>query len=159
MAEPTSPSTGIMTGPAPAPKPAAAKPAAKPAAKGPTRRIFIISSLFGSWFATAWTTFVAEIRSAIQKEGDGLKAKKGAGLRFLTETITSPSLAAQMKSILKDFPEAKWHQYEPANRDNARAGAMMAFGQPVNTIYDFSKADRILSLGSDFLACLPGSLR
>src|SRR5213078_3546102 len=48
---------------------------------------------------------------------------------------------------------------EPANRDNARAGAMMAFGQPVNTIYDFSKADRILSLGSDFLACQPGSLR
>src|SRR5882762_1077933 len=106
-----------------------------------------------------WTQFVAEIRGLIEKENDGLKAKKGAGLRLLTETITSPSLAAQMKSILTDFPEAKWHQYEPANRDNARAGAIMAFGQPVNTIYDFSKADRILSLGSDFLACLPGSLR
>ena len=80
-----------------------------------------------------------------------LKAKRGAGLRFLTETITSPTLAAQMKQILTDFPEAKWHQYEPVNRDNARAGAVMAFGQPVNTTYDFSKADRILSLGSDFL--------
>jgi MoCo/4Fe-4S cofactor protein with predicted Tat translocation signal len=106
-----------------------------------------------------WTQFMAEIRGAIEREGDGIKAKKGAGLRFLTETIASPSLAAQMKSILTDFPEAKWHQYEPANRDNARAGAMLAFGQPVNTIYDFSKADRILSLGSDFLACQPGSLR
>ncbi len=106
-----------------------------------------------------WTQFMAEIRGLIEKEGDGLKAKKGAGLRFLTETITSPSLAAQMKSILTDFPEAKWHQYEPVNRDNARAGAVMAFGQPVNAIYDFSKADRILSLGSDFLACYPGSLR
>src|SRR5882762_5012014 len=106
-----------------------------------------------------WTQFVAEIRGLIQKEGDGLKAKKGVGLRFLTETITSPSLAAQMKSVLTDFPEAKWHQYEPANRDNARAGAVMAFGQPVNTIYDFSKADRILSLGSDFLSAIPGTLR
>src|SRR5258706_14063168 len=106
-----------------------------------------------------WTQFIAEIRGLIQKEGDGLKAKKGAGLRFLTETITSPSLAAQIKSILTDFPEAKWHQYEPANRDNARAGAMTALGQSGNTIYDFSKADRILSLGSDFLACQPGSLR
>src|SRR5882724_8975804 len=106
-----------------------------------------------------WTQFIAELRGLIQKEGDGLKAKKGAGLRFLTETITSPSLAAQMKSVLTDFPEAKWHQYEPANRDNARAGAMMAFGQPVNTIYDFSKADRILSLGSDFLSAMPGTLR
>jgi MoCo/4Fe-4S cofactor protein with predicted Tat translocation signal len=107
----------------------------------------------------AWTTFVGEIRGLIEKEGDGLKAKKGAGLRFLTETITSPSLAAQLKQILTDFPEAKWHQYEPVNRDNARAGAVMAFGQPVNTTYDFSKADRILSLGSDFLSAMPGTLR
>jgi molybdopterin-containing oxidoreductase family iron-sulfur binding subunit len=35
----------------------------------------------------------------------------------------------------------------------------MAFGEPVNTIYDFSKADVVLSLGSDFLAALPGTLR
>ena len=45
------------------------------------------------------------------------------------------------------------------NNDNARAGAVMAFGQPVNTIYDFSKADRILSLDADFLAAHPGTLK
>jgi MoCo/4Fe-4S cofactor protein with predicted Tat translocation signal len=106
-----------------------------------------------------WSQFVAEVRTALDKEGDGLKARKGAGLRFLTETITSPTLAAQMKQLLTDFPEAKWHQYEPVNRDNARAGAVLAFGQDVNTTYDFSKADRILSLGSDFLAAMPGTLR
>src|SRR5260370_34713063 len=106
-----------------------------------------------------WSQFVAEIRSAIDKENDGLKAKKGAGLRLLTETITSPTLAAQMKSILADFPEAKWHSYEPVNRDNARAGAIMAFGQPVNTIYDFSKADRIRTLDSAYLSAMPGTLR
>src|SRR2546426_1733836 len=60
-----------------------------------------------------WTQFVAEIRGLIEKEGEGLKAKRGAGLRILTETITSPSLAAQMKQIVTDVPEAKWHQYEP----------------------------------------------
>src|SRR5213594_3656955 len=49
-----------------------------------------------------WSAFIAEIRGLIDKAGDGLKAKKGAGLRFLTETITSPSLAAQMKQILTD---------------------------------------------------------
>ena len=64
-----------------------------------------------------------------------------------------------MKAILTEFPQAKWHQYEPVNNDDARAGAMMAFGQPVNTIYDFSKADRILSLDSDFLAAHPGTLK
>src|SRR3989440_8164089 len=107
----------------------------------------------------AWTSFVAEIRGLIEKEGDGFEVKLGAGLRFLTETITSPSLAAQLKQILTDFTEAKWHQYEPVNPDNARAGAIMAFGQDVNTTYDFSKADRILSLGSDFLSAMPGTLR
>ncbi|MFY9621948.1 MAG: TAT-variant-translocated molybdopterin oxidoreductase [Pyrinomonadaceae bacterium] len=106
-----------------------------------------------------WTTFVAEIRSLIEKENDGIRAKRGAGLRFLTETITSPTLAAQLKQILTDFPEAKWHQYEPVNRDNARAGAIMAVGQDVHTTYDFSKADRILSLGSDFLNGHPENLR
>src|SRR5437016_13306075 len=35
----------------------------------------------------------------------------------------------------------------------------MAFGQTINTIYDFSKTDRILSLGSDFLSAMPGTLR
>src|SRR6478672_12084799 len=105
--------------------------------------------------ARTWATFVGELRTALDEQ----RPKQGAGLRFLTETITSPTLASQLKSILTEFPQAKWHQYEPANNDNARAGAVMAFGQPVNTIYDFSKADRILSLDADFLAAMPGTLR
>ncbi len=102
-----------------------------------------------------WTTFVGEIRTKLDEQ----RSKQGAGLRFLTETVTSPSLAAQLKAILTEFPQAKWHQYEPVNNDNARAGAMIAFGQPVNTVYDFSKASRILSLDADFLSAHPGTLK
>ena len=102
-----------------------------------------------------WSTFVGELRTALDEQ----RPKQGAGIRFLTETITSPTLAAQFKAILTEFPQAKWHQYEPVNNDNARAGAVMAFGQPVNTIYDFSKADRILSLDADFLSAHPGTLK
>ena len=102
-----------------------------------------------------WSTFVGELRTALDEQ----RPKQGAGIRFLTETITSPSLADQLKGILREFPQAKWHQYEPVNNDNARAGAMMAFGQPVNTTYDFSKAERILSLDADFLAAMPGTLK
>ncbi|MEP6569377.1 MAG: TAT-variant-translocated molybdopterin oxidoreductase [Acidobacteriota bacterium] len=102
-----------------------------------------------------WSTFVGEIRTALDEQ----RPKQGAGIRFLTETITSPTLAAQLKSILTEIPLAKWHQYEPVNNDNARAGAVMAFGQPVNTIYDFSKADRILALDADFLSAHPGMLK
>jgi molybdopterin-containing oxidoreductase family iron-sulfur binding subunit len=105
--------------------------------------------------ARTWSTFVGEIRTALDEQ----RPKQGAGIRFLTETVTSPTLAAQLKGILTEFPQAKWHQYEPANNDNARAGAVMAFGQPVNTIYDFGKADRILSLDADFLSAQPGMLK
>ncbi len=84
--------------------------------------------------------------------------KQGAGLRILTETVTSPSLEAQLAELLKQFPKAKWHQYEPAGRDNARAGARLAFGEYVETQYIFNRAEVILSLDSDFLFGGPGSL-
>ena len=91
---------------------------------------------------------------------DEQRPKQGAGIRFLTETIISPTLGAQMQELLTALPQAKWHQYEPANRDNARAGAMAAFGQPVNTTYSFDLAQRILSLDCDFLSpSFPGHLR
>src|SRR5687767_15401206 len=103
-----------------------------------------------------WTTFLGEIRTALDEQ----RPKQGAGLRFLTETITSPSLGAQLKAILTEFPQAKWHQYEPANRDNARAGAIAALGQPVNITYKFDQAKRVLSLDCDFLSpSFPGHLR
>ena len=64
-----------------------------------------------------------------------------------------------MNELLRAFPQAKWHQYEPANGDNRRAGAVMAFGQPVNTTYRFDLAQRVLSIDADFLSAMPGTLR
>ncbi|HYY55931.1 MAG TPA: TAT-variant-translocated molybdopterin oxidoreductase, partial [Pyrinomonadaceae bacterium] len=101
-----------------------------------------------------WSNFLEDIGRAMT----AARARGGAGLRFLTETIMSPTLAAQLKAILTEMPQARLHQYEPAGRDGARAGAMLAFGQAVNTIYRFDQADRIFSIDSDFLACGPGSL-
>ena len=101
-----------------------------------------------------WSGFLDDIKRAL----DTARARQGAGLRFLTETVTSPTLAAQLKDIFREMPQARLHQYEPAGRDSARAGAMLAFGQPVNTIYRFDQADRIFAIDSDFLSCGPGSL-
>ena len=42
------------------------------------------------------------------------------GLRMLTETVTSPTLAEQLRQVLAAFPHAQWHQYEPVHRDNVR---------------------------------------
>ncbi|MFN2633413.1 MAG: TAT-variant-translocated molybdopterin oxidoreductase [Thermoanaerobaculia bacterium] len=102
-----------------------------------------------------WAAFLGAIRVAIEAERIG----RGAGLRILTETVTSPTLAAQIQGILRAFPAAKWIQWEPAGRDNARAGAMLAFGEPVETIPRLDRADVVLSLDADFLSCGPGQLR
>src|SRR5947207_3081705 len=46
-----------------------------------------------------WSAFVAEIRGLIDKEGDGLKAKKGAGLRFLGfQSIRSEEHTSELQS-------------------------------------------------------------
>ena len=104
----------------------------------------------------SWQSFVAALRGPLAAQ----KALQGAGIRILTPTISSPTLADQLRNFLKIYPQAKWHVYEPVNRDNVLEGAKMAFGQPVETRYDFSKADVIVSLDADFLyAGFPGNVR
>ncbi len=88
-----------------------------------------------------------------------LQLSQGAGLHILTETVTSPTLAAQILALLERFPKAKWHQYEPVNRDNALAGAELAFGDTAATRHHFDKAAVILSLDADFLGRGPGHVR
>jgi molybdopterin-containing oxidoreductase family iron-sulfur binding subunit len=104
----------------------------------------------------SWQAFLTAIRGPLSAQ----KALQGAGIRILTPTISSPTLADQLHNFLKIYPQAKWHVYEPINRDNVLDGAKLAFGQPVETIYDFEKADVIVSLDADFLyAGFPGNVR
>lgn len=87
------------------------------------------------------------------------RRKRGAGLRLLTETVASPTLVGQIKTLLADLPEARWHQWEPVNRDAALLGARMAWGADVEPIYHIENAACILSIDADFLSCGPGHLR
>jgi molybdopterin-containing oxidoreductase family iron-sulfur binding subunit len=82
----------------------------------------------------------------------------GAGLRILTGSMTSPVFAHQLNALLEKYPSIQWHQYEPLNRDNIREGAKKAFNDYVETIYDFSKADIVVSLDADFLVNGPGAI-
>ena len=102
-----------------------------------------------------WGSFLAAMQSAAASQ----KARQGAGLRLLTGPITSPSLAEVMATVLAQFPQARWHQYDPVTRDGARVGGRQATGSATDAIYHFDKADVVLSLDADFLACGPGSVR
>ena len=104
----------------------------------------------------SWGSLVEAMRSPLNIQ----KSLQGAGIRILTPTISSPTLADQLQSFIKLYPQAKWHVYEPVNRDNVIEGAKLAFGQPVETQYKLENADVILSLDADFLyAGFPGFTR
>ena len=104
-----------------------------------------------------WSDFIGTVASTLTQQ----RAPEvgGAGLRILTDVVTSPTLTYQLKSLLAELPNAKWHQYEPAAADGAREGTKLAFGQYANVVYHFDKADVILSLDADFLGCGSGSVR
>ena len=86
---------------------------------------------------STWSEFYAGVQPV-------LTAAKtdGAGLRLLTQTITSPSLGAQIQQLLAAYPGMKWHQWEAVNRDGAREGARTAFGGYADVHYDFTRAAR-----------------
>jgi Fe-S-cluster-containing dehydrogenase component len=105
---------------------------------------------------STWSTMVGALQGPLSAQ----KTLGGAGIRVLSRNFSSPTLADQMQQFQKAYPQAKWHFYEPVNRDNVYAGAQMAFGQPVETAYDLSKADVIVSLDADFLyGGFPGMTR
>ena len=104
---------------------------------------------------STWDDFVYQLTQV----AEGQKLKKGAGLRILTQTVTSPTLAGQFEALKAAMPQAVWHQYEPVNNDSAHSGTAMAFGQALNPVYDFAKAEVILSLDADFTTNFPGDVR
>jgi molybdopterin-containing oxidoreductase family iron-sulfur binding subunit len=93
----------------------------------------------------SWSDVTNTLRAAVTTQ----KAKQGAGLRFLSETITSPTVAEQIALIQQSYPQAKWHTWDPA--------AGTATGS--TAIYDFTKADVIVTLDADFLGGGPASIK
>ncbi len=102
-----------------------------------------------------WGAFVNEASPLLKAQ----QALGGEGVRILTGTVTSPTFADQMKTILAQYPKARWHRFEPAAAHDEYAATAAAFGGPHDRIYDLTKAKVILALDSDFLTQGPGSLR
>src|SRR5437588_5162273 len=92
---------------------------------------------------STWDLLLGDLTSAAST----WKANGGAGLRLLTRHETSPTFLDQIAGLLAKYPSAKWHEYEP-----------LAANAP-HACYHCDKAEVILSLGGDFLASGPWSLR
>jgi molybdopterin-containing oxidoreductase family iron-sulfur binding subunit len=95
-----------------------------------------------------WSEFVQAFQTHLAvKKVDG-----GSGVYILTGTVTSPTLAAQIGKAQAAWPNAKFLQYDPINRDSAYAATAAAFGSPMDAQYRIAGADVIVSLDADFLS-------
>lgn len=92
-------------------------------------------------------TFVEAVRAKASE----LKAKQGAGLRFLSEALVSPTLLGLKKRVLETYPQAVWHSYEPVSDENVYAGGALAFGESSRPSYMLNQAQVIVAVDSDFL--------
>ncbi len=97
----------------------------------------------------SWSHFLTAAQGALASQ----KSARGAGLRFLTGPITSPSLGELLTGILKEYPQARWHQHDPAGMHSGNAAP------PLQPIYHFDRADVVVSLDADFIGSGPGSVR
>jgi MoCo/4Fe-4S cofactor protein with predicted Tat translocation signal len=102
-----------------------------------------------------WNAFVTALGQVLE----ATKANGGAGFRILTETVTSPTLAAQLNALLASYPNARWHQWDPVAADQARVGARIALGADADAQYRFDQADVVLALDADFLGSGPRQAR
>ena len=111
-------------------------------------------SIVGNGQIDTWESFI----TALYERRDRLLARGGEGLRLLTGNVTSPSLAAQIAALQKQFPGMQWHQWEALHRDNEFAASQRAFGRPVERVFDVGAADVIFAVESDLISAVPGWL-
>ncbi len=79
------------------------------------------------------------------------KGNKGEGLAILTESFSSPSLIRLKNAFLRDFPKADWVCYEPISNESIYEGITGATGKSFKPVYQYDKAEVIVSLDCDFL--------
>jgi molybdopterin-containing oxidoreductase family iron-sulfur binding subunit len=96
-----------------------------------------------------WSAFSAALQNAMNAQ----RATGGAGLRVLTEPLSSPSLLEQIEQLKTDLPEARWHQWDPV------FGTVQGGAPAEQAVYALKDADVILALDADFLGGGAGQLR
>jgi Fe-S-cluster-containing dehydrogenase component/anaerobic selenocysteine-containing dehydrogenase len=84
---------------------------------------------------------------------------QGAGVRFLVQPSTSPTVHRLRQAVKRRLPQARFHVYSSINTSNMKEGARIAFGRPHTSLVDFEKAQVVLSLDSDFLLTEPFATR
>lgn len=94
-----------------------------------------------------WSHFERELLALREAEA----AAGGAHIGLLFEPSSSPSFLRQLAQLREQMPAVRFFSHRPLMNDLDRA--------ELRPVFDFSKADLVLSIDCDFLESLPGSLR
>ena len=103
---------------------------------------------------SSWAAF----RAAMLAQAPAWREAGGEGVALLTGPVTSPTTAAQIARLRAAYPGARWFTGAGAPRDGLYAGARLAYGRPLETIPDFSRARVIVALDGDILDLGPGQV-
>ena len=98
-----------------------------------------------------WEGFLGAVLPRLRGEGEGL--------RLLTGPLTSPTLLRLIAAAQARLPRMAWHMHAPIGEENARAGAALAFGRPLDLLPQLDRAEVILCLDADPLGPGPDQLR
>lgn len=96
---------------------------------------------------TDWDTFDANLIKNLEE----IKKSNGS-VRFLSNTITSPTTNAEIAKFLSQFKNSKHVVYDPLSNSAILDSHKVCFGTRVLPKFNFEKAEVIVSIDADFLA-------
>jgi Fe-S-cluster-containing dehydrogenase component len=102
----------------------------------------------------SWRDFL----QATAAKARALRDARGEGLRFLMEPGSSPLIAHLRQRLTDLYPRARFSSWSAIPLQQIHDGAQLAYGGAFETRLDLSRARVVLSLDSDLLAALPGTL-
>ncbi len=96
-------------------------------------------------------TDATDLAARIDKTRTAAEANGGEGLAVLAERTGSPTRERLVAGLRQKFPKMIWAEFEPLGADGPEAAAAACFGAGVALAPDFSRADKVLAVDSDFL--------
>ena len=109
-----------------------------------------VLSMYDPARVRALTRYGAPSTWAALLEEVGAAPAVGKRIHFLLEPTSSPHVAPLVDRLRRKGMVV--HYDAPLSRENAWAGARLAFGKVLEARWDFSRADVVLALDADFLA-------
>lgn len=89
-----------------------------------------------------WETVDKEIKSALASSRN---------IRIISNTVLSPTTRKAVEDFIAKYPGAKHITYDPQSAHGLIQANQQSFGKAHLPVYNFSKADVIVSLDADFL--------